>query len=226
MLSMCKIGKAFALLLTVIIAMSFLTLLTVEPVSAQPLWVELGVPTEPINAPPTIQINSPSENQTFDSANVLLNFSVIIPHSWVRNDGPAYPATDTHIWGNITSISFSLDGNPPQNLTFENMNVPYFGNSSQNLNFSAPLALTNGAHFIQVYVSGYTYYCLNPLDSVINPLQLASVPVEANTTVNFYVTSASLSPTVPELSWLVIVPLLVSVFAFAVVLRYRKVTYG
>ena len=164
---------------------------------AQPLWEMLGVPTGPINAPPTIQISSLSQNQTFYSPTVSLNFSVITPHSWVRNDGPAYPPNDTHIWGNITSVSFLLDDNLPQNLTVENMNVPYFGNSSQNLNFSAPLGLTKGPHSIQVFVSGYTYYCLNPLDSVIIPLQLASIPVEANTTINFYVAQTTTSTPTP-----------------------------
>jgi hypothetical protein len=41
-------------------------------------------------------------------------------------------------------------------------------------------------HSIQVLASGYTYYVLNPLESIQYDLQLASVPVNANATVEFY----------------------------------------
>lgn len=125
------------------------------------------------------------------------------------------------MWGNITSVSYLLDGNQPKNLTIENMNVPYLSNSSQNLNFSVPLDLTNGAHSIQVFISGYTYYCTNPLESVIHPLELANTPVEANTTVNFYAALPSLSPTVPEFPELTI-PILLILCISAVLLVYFK----
>jgi hypothetical protein len=154
---------------------------------AQPLFIEMGVPTEPFNSPPNIQITSPYQNQTFNSPNVLLNFSIVIPNSWIFNIGPASNDRVTSIWGNITSVGYSLDNNQLQNLTLDKVIIPYPSNSSQNLNFSANLNLTEGVHVIRIFVSGYTYYVLNPLDSVIMPLQLASAPVEANITVSFNV---------------------------------------
>ena len=158
--------------------------LYVDVAKAQPLWIELGVPVEPFSTPPIIQIISPNQNQTFTSPNVLLNFSIMIPNSWVFYTGPVNDSI-RQIWGNITSVSFSLDDNQLQNLTLDKVNTPYLGNSSQDLNFSAQLNLTEGAHSIEIFISGCTYYVLNPLESLQYNLQLANVPVEANTTVNF-----------------------------------------
>jgi len=171
-----------AFLLLLLISMSYFSV-----TKAQPLFIEMGVPTEPFNSQPNIHITAPNQNQTFNSPDVLLNFSIVIPNSWIFNIGPASNDRVATIWGNITSAGYSLDNNQLQNLTLDNLNVPYPGNSSQNLNFSANLNLTEGAHVIRIFVSGNTYYVLNPLDSVIMPLQLAIVPVETNTTVSFNV---------------------------------------
>jgi hypothetical protein len=170
-----------AFLLLLLISMSYFSV-----TKAQPLFIEMGVPTEPFNSPPNIQIITPYQNQTFNSPNVSLNFSVIIPNSWAFNTGQPNDIIRT-IWGNITSVSYSLDNNQLQNLTLDKVNIPYPTNSSQNLNFSVHLNFTEGVHVIRIFVSGYTYYVLNPLDSMVMPLQLASVPVEANTTVSFNV---------------------------------------
>jgi len=175
---------------TVLSFMGFLLLLLTSTsyfsvTKAQPLFIEMGVPTEPFDSQPTIHITAPYQNQTFNSPNVLLNFSIVIPNSWIFNIGPASNDRVTTIWGNITSVDYSLDNNQLQNLTLDKVIVPYPSNSSQNLNFSVHLNFTVGVHVIRIFVSGYTYYVLNPLDSVIMPLQLASVPVEANTTAKF-----------------------------------------
>src|SRR5208283_1901122 len=128
------------------------------------------------------------------------------------------------IWGNITSVSFSLDDNQLQNLTLDEVNVPYLGNSSQNLNFSEPLNLADGAHTIRIFVYGYTYYVSNPLASVINNLQLASVPVQANTTISFNVRLPKpiiISP--QNIVFIIIIPLIaVIVSVFLLVLLYRR----
>jgi hypothetical protein len=175
------ISFTLAILLLLSISTSY-----VNTAKAQPIWIELGVPAEPFNSPPTIQIISPNQNQTFTSPYVLLNFSVEIPHSWVFYTG-IINYTVRQTWGNITSVSFSLDDNQPQSLTLDTIKVPYLGNSSQDLNFSTPLNLAEGTHIIRLFVSGYTYYVSNPLASVIYTQQLASVPVEANSTISFNV---------------------------------------
>jgi hypothetical protein len=100
-----------AVLLLLLISRSYLNM-----TKAQPLWVELAVPTEPFHNPPTIQIISPNQNQTVNSPNISLNFSITTPNSWVFNTGPPND-TIRQIWGNITTVSVSLDGNQPHNLT-------------------------------------------------------------------------------------------------------------
>ena len=209
---------ALALLLLFLISTS-----NVDLAIAQPLWIELAVPTEPFDSPPGIQVISPNQNQTFTSSNVVLNFSVEIPSSWFFYTGPPNDTIRT-IWGNITSVSFSLDGNQSQNLPLDNMNVPYLSNSSQNLNFSEQLDLTEGAHSIQILVSGSTYYVLNPLESIqFNP-QLASVPVEANTTVDFHVALPTASPaqSVPEFPTLVILPVFAAITLLSIVFVRKR----
>ncbi len=216
------LSYALASLLLLSISASY-----VNMAKAQPLWIEIGVPVEPFNNPPTIQIISPNQNQTFTLPDVLLNFSVEIPHSWVFYIGaPTQIQMEQYpqIWGNITSVSFSLDGNQPQNLPLDMINVPYLSNSSQNLNFSEPLNLADGAHTIRIFVYGYTYYVSNPLASVINNPQFASVPVQANTTISFNVRLPKpiiISP--QNIVFIIIFPLIAVIMSvFLLVLLYRR----
>ncbi|MGD0405631.1 MAG: hypothetical protein ABSB10_03150 [Candidatus Bathyarchaeia archaeon] len=169
---------AFVLLLSISVS-------DLNTAKANPVWEEMNVPKEPFNDPPIIQIISPNQNQTFTSSGVLLNFNVEIPTSWVFlifQYNPPLRLT----FGNITSVCYSLDDNQPQNLTVDTVSIPLEGDLSQNLNFSVPLNLSTGVHTFRIFVSGFTYYVSNPW--VYNP-PLASVPVEANTTVSFNVVS-------------------------------------
>jgi hypothetical protein len=214
------LSYALASLLLLSISASY-----VNMAKAQPLMIEVGVPYKPFNNPPTIQIISPNPNQTFTLPDVLLNFSVEIPHSWVFYIGLPPPSEQNpYIYGNITSVSFSLDGNQPQNLPLDMINVPYVSNSSQNLNFSEPLNLADGAHTIRIFVYGYTYYVSNPLASVIDNPQFASVPVQANTTISFNVRVSNPTIISPQnIVFIFIIPLIALIVSvFLLVLLYRR----
>ncbi|MGD0645402.1 MAG: hypothetical protein ABSA75_10905 [Candidatus Bathyarchaeia archaeon] len=121
---------------------------------------------EPITTPPTIVVYSPVQNESYDSPNVLLNFSVIKPDAWF----PVGEANSTGaVFGNVTSVYYAVDGGERQNITVHDVNSLLFNSFvPQTLSFSTTLNLTAGAHNVQISVEADSYYVENILSYQVN----------------------------------------------------------
>lgn len=132
------------------------------------------------------------------------------------NSNQAYPTQN--YTGEYTTISFNLGG---QNYPTSESNLRLLWNFTSNiLNFQVEALI------------GYSYTVIGSEPtfkgtvSDWSPIQTITIPassVSPNPTSTITPTS---TPTIPELSWLMIVPLLLSMFSVTVVLRYRKDKYG
>ena len=126
---------------------------------------------------------------------------------WFTNNSNINPSPNTHLsWAYYSQTPNGLEiysTQGPPNWVFYYLVLNDIPLGSQQINFTV----------VKAALYGY------------GPLSYAEIT--SNNTIDFTVTNKTLStPAVPELSWLVIVPLLLSMFAFAVVLRHRKATYG
>jgi hypothetical protein len=126
------------------------------------------------------------------------------------------------------NMSYNIDDNPKIPIT--DGNNPRFNPTSQagwdhyeysitppnQTNTSTEIdisSLTSGAHNLTIYADG-----LVNLDNLLVPAySFSSTPIYFSVN-NF----ASPTPSVPELSWLIILPLLLSIFSITVILRHRK----
>jgi len=118
-------------------------------------------PTEPITTPPTIIVHSPTQNQTCNSTDVWLNFTVVKPEAWIgltevahdENHNPSYP-----IFGNVISVYYVLDGGERQSIPVHDISDLVEAFPKHTLDFSVNLTLAEGAHNITVGVDGESFY--------------------------------------------------------------------
>lgn len=140
-------------------------------------------PTEPARTPPIITIRFP-QNQSYDSTNVLLNFSVSKPETWFSRTELSLQMEDSYMAVvRVTACYYVLDGNENQTFPvddkFHRTELP-----EETLNFSTYLTLTEGAHNITVIVESQSAYVLE--EKRFQPASgLKSVPVNGSATVNF-----------------------------------------
>jgi hypothetical protein len=123
---------------------------------ANPIW-SADFPREPIKTPPTIILHSPFQNQTFNSTNISLNFTVAKPETWFKESSNQEL---TYILGSITSVSYEVDGGEKQSLTVHDTStyITAFTFPPRTLNFSLSLTLPEGTHNITVGVEAESYY--------------------------------------------------------------------
>jgi hypothetical protein len=169
------------------------------------------VNANPFPSYPSVKINSPI-NSTYTSDSLTLDIAI---------------NTKFDNYTDITTrtISYSLDGQP--NVVINNVSYKYFDvNSSSTVTALAVLSnLTNGEHKLNVQAK-YQYKVFTydatprPTDTYIVQNYTSKASVFFSVAINNG--SPSPTPTVPEFSWLTILPLLISVFSVAVVLRHRK----
>lgn len=147
--------------------------------------------------PPEILIISPNNQGTYTDE-VPLTFTAQTYGTFDtdgRKDG----------WG-IVSFSYSLDNHDNVTLGISNSTLTNLSQGQHSLViYGEREHLLNG--FLATglrdnFSSTKIYFIVNPLPSTISP--------------------ATPTPSVPELSWLVIVPLLLSLFTVAVIIRHRK----
>jgi hypothetical protein len=268
---MGRIGKTFALILTLIIAMSCLTLLIVKPVSAQ----SIPIPSLPqftvsfVNASSTIEISIESQPFAYSNNGSLYQeyFNIRVKQHFAENWTEVYPIV-------IGTSLFNGKGPTPLgtgNFSYSeyiSADSPIQSNSGARANFClipVEFHLENNTVF-EGYSIQKTYgvWGANPIG---NRTFLDEIPIDAqldfqvqalvghNSTIWFNIsglwdgvgtyvpafaydtasdwsptqtitigkTSPSPTPTVPELSWLIIVPLLFSVVFAAIILRHRKI---
>jgi hypothetical protein len=191
---MGKISKTFALFLILLIVMSCLTLLLVKPANAQ---TATPSSTNSLSFSSGLTIFSPL-NQTYASNVIPLN----VTFNWV---------VATQVF-----LNYSIDGNNQGQLPLDFGNITGFQQTYLAYGLVDLPQLSNGSHVLTVNVesrlngNGEPYYWVNQVYFSISSRQPTPSP------------APTLSPTVPEFSWLAIVPLLLSLFPVAVILRYRK----
>jgi hypothetical protein len=150
------LAAAFALALTLfaVIGVMFIDLATANPA---PLF---SFPTEPVTTLPTIVVHSPAQNQTYNSANVWLNFTIIKPETWFAFDVGSYSngTAINNVFGNITAVYYVVDGSERQNLTVHDLVYLETVSPKQALNFSTKLMVSEGAHSVKVSLEADSYY--------------------------------------------------------------------
>jgi hypothetical protein len=194
-LSMGKISKTFAIFLTLIIAMSCLTLLLVKSVSAQK------------NPNPSVSILYPTDNTVFNVSIGGIYFQLL------------YQTNDTLSW-----VGYSINGGANVTCTGNvTDNTAYIKNGYQ-FDFEHPtLTLyandTAGEWAIPQIVT-YTVYFYPDTTSAPSSIPTSASSSSTPSSTQTASPTATQSPSVPELSWLVSVPLLL--FTIAVIIRHRK----
>jgi hypothetical protein len=234
---MGRISKTFAIILTIIIAMSCLILLTINPANAQtapnpsvPKYILQYV--DGSYDVPTTQTIDPYTGKTITHQGYHVNqtiFEMVIQNQLNPIDDLYYSINVkghySNEWINFFDLSEGLPRQDPSSTqtiirmgtlgedglvlqgAHKTITIPSGGKEdiqvqaligSIGRNASAPMA-------------PYTFY---GTQSDWSPVQIITVPSSS--------LSPSPTPTVPELSWLVIVPLLISGLLIAVKLRHRK----
>jgi hypothetical protein len=124
---------------------------------------------------------------------------------------------DTHM--PVKGYAYTIDNNTLVNIAPNgSLAVPI--KESYWFSYSVDISnLTQGNHKLSVIA--YQYYNNSNYQGLFNQ---SSTPITFSVNNTLPATTPAPTTTVPELSWLVFVPLLVSLFAVAVVLRHRKTT--
>jgi hypothetical protein len=134
------LGLIFSL--TILFSAVSLGLVSANPAPLFPL------PWEPVTTSPTIVVTSPVQNETYDSTELWLNFSVIV--------------NDDNCYENITSVYFTVDGRDQQNITVKDIDTLFYP-TARTLNFSlnlSNLSLSSGMHNLTVNLDADSYYVL------------------------------------------------------------------
>lgn len=234
---MDKISKAFALFLTIVLAMSCLTLLTVELANAQTSPTP-SVPTYVLRYVdgsydvPTTQTIDPYTGETITHQGHRVNqtnFEMVIQNQLQPIDNLYYSirikghyATD---WISFYDLSEGLphqDSSSHQTIlrlgilsqdgltlqgAHKSITIPFGGKEDIQVQALIGSIGRDGSQPMVPYVFYGT-------ESDWSPTQTITVPASTD--------ALTPSPSVPELSWLVIVPLLLSVFFVALVIRRQK----
>jgi hypothetical protein len=150
---------------------------------ANPVWLN-GAPTEPITTPPSFYVYSPVQNETHTSTQVLLNFIIIKPEAWFRTTS-SVPGYSYAVFGNVTSVYYTVDGGERQNIPMHDLDNFYFNeNPPRTLSFSTSMDLTGGVHSVVIGVEAVTYY----VSDMYSSHPFSSVVVQAHSeSVNFTV---------------------------------------
>ncbi len=153
---------ALAILLVLLVPMLSAALF-VHVVCANPFMPSGSWSDEPI--PPSISIQSPTESLNYwNGSDVWLNFTVAEPlTNWYSAGSISYPDYYATTLGNLTQVSFSIDGKQENNVSkiSESPLKSYkvYNPMSGLLHFSVNLGrLPVGRHTINVTAEGSAYY--------------------------------------------------------------------
>ena len=135
----------------------------VDFAKANPLYLS-WYPSEPVTTPPIITIQSPSQNQNYNSTDIWLNFTVSKPETWFSQTelSESYMPGTYMVVGRLISYQYILDGNESTNIPvedkFHRIDPPDKPEETQC--FSVNLTLTEGAHNITVVVECESTYVI------------------------------------------------------------------
>jgi hypothetical protein len=216
--------KTFAIILTIIIAMSCLTLLLVKPASAQTNPSVPQFSLKYLNQTVEIRIiNQPFTSNSVNGRSVGLYYDIrwkehneaewhyFFPHSYLfeATNSVDYDVTDS----SLTVVSYGLNSKDSD----VQLNGDFAG---KQLDFE-----------VQALIGSYTVITTQPNEKYHYPFdgeisgysntQTIAIPQDSSNTTT---PMPSPSPTVPELSWWVILPLFVSLIFISVIIRHRKNT--
>jgi hypothetical protein len=220
----CK-SKTFALGLTVLIILSCLTLLTVKPANAQ----SLPTPSVPeftakfvdhsYTVPAKTHVDPYTGEQITDPSYIVKNETIDVT---IKNQPFASTEAITYLCYNIREKGyFENTWTELYHITNRtNDNTLIRASNSDYTIISLPKVAPNGQIDFQVkayFTVGHRFFNSNFGTWTWEESDWSNTQI-----VTIGQSSTAPSPTVPELSWLVIVPLLLSVFSVAVIVRYRK----
>jgi hypothetical protein len=115
---------------------------------------------DPVTTPPTIVVYSPVQNQTYNTIEVWLNFTIMKPEAWFPSGHLAEHGYNNAVFGNVTSVYYIVDDGKRQNITVHDTDTLFTANSPRTLNFSTLLTLTEGAHSLKVSLEADSYYAV------------------------------------------------------------------
>jgi hypothetical protein len=183
-------GKTFiaAIFVIALLASVFVGLQAVEVAKANPVRLT-WVPTSPDTSLPQVTVESPTQNTSYSSSEVTLNFTIIMPESWFRNDPTGQAPIGYYCNGKIISTQITIDGKQLQNISINNDTyLPYSSNFplGKNLTLTANLSLSEGKHILIVHLVGESYY------SPSGNLTIEHYPVSSDSTpITVYVDSSA-----------------------------------
>ncbi len=264
---MGKIGKTSALLLTLIVALSCLTVLTAEPINAQstpmpsiPQFTLMFQDNSYIIQPTTVTTTNPyTGNQTVVGSTIgayIHDASITVK---VTNQ-PFTPYIDTNNntvqlyygirWKGEYTVAWegSAQGIKASNSDYTNISLGFTSNTydydDAGYGYAGQINWQALGNPVEIQVEAIVGYITQTQSSLLeSPLQsfTAVASSDWSNTQTIIASNASALPnptmpqstatpssmpsstsTVPEFSWLVIVPLLLSVFCVAVIVRHRK----
>jgi hypothetical protein len=204
---MRKAGWVSAVLMIVLLIVPLA--LDLKVVNANPFWIFHQIEPRPDAIPPKTTIFSPQNNSQFSSDNITISFYVDRPK--LDMNGSIIDIQDS----SIINITYTLDDKTMQAFTiWKNGSA---GSDSGIPNFNTSLnspKLSTGNHFLTVYAEAVVF--AGGLDIFF---------MNSSTTVFFSTGIQPPLPTpipsLPEFSWLVVVPLFVFTLVGVVAVRYR-----
>jgi hypothetical protein len=150
-MAMSKKVLAVALFFIMVLPTSVIDLVSANPTLAKEYYPKFVLPND---EPPTLSVFSPTNGTVYNSTEVELNFTIIKPDSWYRQDGEI-------CIGEITEVEYYLDptekfGSGKHELS---ANDTVCDNPSKELGFSIVLKdLTEGFHVVKILAEAVTYY--------------------------------------------------------------------
>ena len=184
-------GKEVMRKTAIILSFVLLFLVAVEATSVNfakanpaPLF---SFPTAPITTPPEIIVNSPVQNQTYNTT-VMLSITIIKPEIWFAIDVGSHsdgsPINQSFV--NITSVYYAIDDGEPKNITMHDLTSVWSTTPTLTLNLSTTIPLEVGAHTLKVGLEADSYYVVRYTMNLSDALSSVKLYAEA-VTVNFMV---------------------------------------
>ena len=156
------IGLCLILTLPILAQISSVNLVTANPiVSAENPWMWWGFPAQPVTSKPTINMQSPLNNQVLNSNNIWLNFSIIKPSDWFQYSATGEDENGNHpyyILGKFTSLNYTTDDGQPHSLSINETDATLLPFPQRLFQFNTRLDLGSGVHIIQVSYEADCYY--------------------------------------------------------------------
>ena len=164
---MKKSALLAAAFMLALLSLAVVGTLFVNFVAANPTpWMDL--PTEPVKTSPTIVMQSPTQNQTYNSTNMWLNFTVVKPETWFKLPGE-YGGIDLNgnplylLLVNITSVYYFVDCGKRQDFPVHDNSFMAAAFPNRTLTFSTNLTLAEGIHNITVSFEADSYYLVTDM---------------------------------------------------------------